>query len=139
MLEPAQVPLHSYVMFSFGWTGALAAEYPKKEHLKYVLTNICLALTQRSYSNMHLSLSKKFSIHFDLLKKLHNTICQNPLLYKSNHDYPQVGIGTWVDSRDMETTKLITRGNLSSTSKNLEVKAIYFSTDTFWKLSKKEI
>lgn len=54
---------------------------------------------------MHLSLSKKFSIHFDLLKKLHEVICQNPLLYKSNFHYPQCGHWHLGESGDVEKKK----------------------------------
>lgn len=67
-------------------------------------------------------------------------------LYGKIHFYTKVtltthnvGIGTWVKSGGREKPKFTTKRNLSSTTKNIELKAIYFSTDTFCKLSKKEV
>ena len=96
MLEPAQVPLHSYVMFSFGRTGALAAEYPKKEHLKYVFTNICLALTEMHTWVASLSISKKFSTYFDLLRNFMRLYAENHIHRKVTLTLQHVGVRTWV-------------------------------------------
>lgn len=85
-----------------------------------------------------LSTSKKFSTSFDLLKNLHEAVWQKPLLYKLTLTTQKMGIGTWAGEGNKNQNPQ--QKTLPTTSKNIELKAIYFSTDiTFWKLFKKDV